>query len=34
MLDAIFILAIIGFFLLAIAYLKGCELLQKGDTEK
>ena len=34
MLDLIFIAAIIGFFLLALAYLKGCESLQKGETEK
>jgi cbb3-type cytochrome oxidase subunit 3 len=34
MLDAIFILAIIGFFLLVIAYLKGCEALRKGVSEK
>jgi hypothetical protein len=34
MLDLIFILAIIGFFLLALAYLKGCESLQQGDSKK
>ena len=30
MMDLIFILAIIGFFLLSLAYLKGCENL-RGD---
>lgn len=30
MLDLIFIAVIIGFFLLALAYLKGCEALRKG----
>lgn len=30
MLDVIFIAAIIGFFLLALAYLSGCEALRKG----
>jgi hypothetical protein len=30
MLDLIFIGAIIGFFLLALAYLVGCESLRKG----
>jgi hypothetical protein len=34
MLDIIYILAIIGFFLLALAYMKGCETLRKGDSEK
>lgn len=34
MLDLLFILVIIGFFLLALAYLKGCESLRKGETEK
>jgi len=34
MLDLIFILAIIGFFLLALAYLKGCESLRQGDSKK
>jgi hypothetical protein len=30
MLDLLFIAAIIGFFLLALAYLAGCEALRKG----
>jgi len=34
MLDLIFIAAIIGFFLLALAYLKGCESLRKGETKE
>jgi hypothetical protein len=34
MLDLIYILAIIGFFLLALAYMRGCESLRKGETEK
>lgn len=34
MLDLIFIAAIIGFFLLALAYLKGCESLRGGEAEK
>jgi len=34
MLDLIFIGAIIGFFLLALAYLKGCETLRQGDVKK
>lgn len=34
MLDLLFIAAIIGFFLLALAYLKGCEVLRKGETKK
>ncbi len=33
MLDLIFIFAIIGFFLLALAYLKGCESLRQGDKK-
>jgi len=34
MLDVIFILAIIGFFLLALAYLRGCEALRQGEKGK
>ncbi len=34
MLDAIYILAIIGFFTLALAYMRGCEALRQGDSEK
>ncbi len=34
MLDLLFIAAIIGFFLLTMAYLRGCEALRKGETEK
>lgn len=34
MMDLLFIAAIIGFFLLALAYLRGCESLQKGETGK
>lgn len=34
MLDLIFILAIIGFFLLALVYLKSCESLRQGDAKK
>ncbi len=34
MIDLLFISAIIGFFLLAMAYLRGCESLQKGETKK
>ncbi len=34
MLDFIFILAIVGFFLLALAYLRGCEILRHGENEK
>ncbi len=34
MLDLIFIFAIIGFFLLALAYLKSCEILRRGETKK
>jgi hypothetical protein len=30
MLDVIFIASIAGFFLLALVYLKGCEVLRKG----
>jgi len=33
MLDLIFILVISGFFLLALAYLKGCESLRQGDSK-
>ncbi len=33
MLDLIFISTIIGFFLLALAYLSGCEALRRGDKE-
>jgi hypothetical protein len=33
MLDLIFILAIIGFFMLALAYLRGCENLKKREGE-
>ena len=34
MLDLIFIAAIIGFFLLALGYLRGCEALRGGESEK
>lgn len=34
MLDLIFIAAIVGFFLLALAYIRGCAKLQKGAGEK
>ncbi|MER3430810.1 MAG: hypothetical protein C4325_04570 [Blastocatellia bacterium] len=34
MLDLIYILAIIGFFLLALAFMRGCEALRKGEDEK
>lgn len=34
MLDLIFIAAIIGFFLMALAYLRGCEALRGGETKK
>ncbi|MBA2735783.1 MAG: hypothetical protein H0U50_03235 [Pyrinomonadaceae bacterium] len=29
-----YIAAVIGFFLLATAYLRGCEALRKGETKK
>jgi hypothetical protein len=32
--DVIFIAVIAGFFLLALAYLKGCEALRKGALNK
>lgn len=34
MLDTLFIAVIIGFFLLAPVYLRGCEMLRKGETKK
>jgi hypothetical protein len=34
MLDAIYISAIIGFFLLALAYMAGCDNLRKGEKSK
>ena len=34
MLDLIYIGAIIGFFLLALAYLKSCEALRNGGANK
>ncbi len=34
MLDLIFILAIIGFFMLVLFYMRGCENLREGDSEK
>jgi hypothetical protein len=34
MLDLIYIAAIIGFFLLAMGYLRGCESLRQGETKK
>ncbi len=34
MMDLLFIAAIIGFFLLAMAYLRGCEILRNGETKK
>jgi hypothetical protein len=34
MTDLLFIGAIIGFFLLALAYLRGCEILRKGETKR
>ena len=34
MMDLIFIAAIIGFFLLALAYLASCESLKKGVNDK
>lgn len=34
MLDLLFIAAITGFFLLAMAYLRGCEALRNGGGKK
>jgi hypothetical protein len=34
MLDLIYIAAIVGFFLLALAYLRGCESLRQGENKK
>ena len=34
MLDLIYISAIIGFFILALFYLRGCEKLRQGGSEK
>jgi hypothetical protein len=34
MLDLIYISAIVGFFLLALGYLRGCEALRQGDSNK
>lgn len=34
MLDLLFIAVIISFYLLALAYLKGCESLRKGATNE
>lgn len=34
MLDLIYIGAIIGFFMLALAYLRGCETLRNGGAKK
>lgn len=34
MLDLVYMLAIIGFFILALFYLRGCEALRQGETEK
>lgn len=34
MLDLIYIAAIIGFFLLSLAYLRGCEALRGGKEKK
>lgn len=34
MMDLIYIAAIVGFFILALGYLRGCESLKKGADEK
>jgi hypothetical protein len=34
MLDVIYVAVIIGFFLLALAYLGACDALRKGDKEQ
>jgi len=34
MLDLVYLAVIVGFFLLALAYLSACNALQKGDKEQ